>query len=143
MLRPPCVPHLEYCPSTATPPPRPPLKPRSNINWFSFKLPFLLFLTTLRKVTNSAEPKERSPAKPGQHNAEPAFLCLTPASSSCRLHQELSERQPCAEIQSGAGTRTSHASRAPALSQLEIVVSGDRWNPWVCCFPLFNFLENS
>lgn len=52
------------------------LKAPSKISCFSFKLLFVLFWTTVRKVTNSAEPKERSPAKPGPHDLAPAFLCV-------------------------------------------------------------------
>lgn len=67
VLLPSCLPHSEG--------PVPSLSQGSKISCFSFKLLFVLFFflfffsfwITARKVTNSAEPKERSPAKPGPH----------------------------------------------------------------------------
>lgn len=64
VLLPSCLPHSEG--------PVPSLSQGSKISCFSFKLLFVLFFflsfwITARKVTNSAEPKGRSPAKPGPH----------------------------------------------------------------------------
>lgn len=105
--------------SAPRPLPPPPLKPQSKINWFSFKLPFLLFLTTVRKVIQQNLKKGLLPSLASM-NAEPAFLCLTLASIL-----ENSLRDSRAETRSRAGvfecyagtTKTSETSRAQACAQ--------------------------